>query len=45
VAPNNPEEQQPDHRRQSDAGRQPRNANDRRDDDGKLCQIRQRQDV
>jgi hypothetical protein len=42
---NNLEEQQPDHRRHSDACRQPWNANNGRDDDGELCQIRQRQDV
>ena len=41
----NPEEQQPDHRRHPDAGRQPRNADDDRDDDGEFCQIRQRQHV
>jgi len=40
-----PEKQQADHRRKSDAGRQPRNADDGRDNDSELCQIRQRQDV
>jgi hypothetical protein len=40
-----PEKQQPDHRGHLDAGRQPRNADDGCDDDGELCQIRQRQDV
>jgi hypothetical protein len=40
-----PEKRQADHWWQSDAGRQPRNAGDGRDNDRKLCQIRQRQDV
>jgi hypothetical protein len=39
------EEQQPDHWRQPDAGRQQRNADDGRDNDRELCQIRQRHDV
>jgi hypothetical protein len=39
------EEQQPDHWREPDAGGQPRNADDGRDNDRELCQIRQRHDV
>jgi len=40
-----PEKQQADHWRQSETGRQPRNADDGRDNDRELCQVRQRQDV
>jgi hypothetical protein len=40
-----PEKQQADHWRQFDAGRQPGNADDGRDNDRELSQIRQRQDV
>jgi hypothetical protein len=39
------EEQQADHWRRSDADCQPRNADDGRDNDRELCQIRQRHDV
>ena len=42
---NDPEKQQANRRRQSRAGRQPRNADAGRDNDRELCQIGQRQDV